>query len=180
MIHLKDEELIDLFQQGNEIAFCEVYLRYKDNLHIMALSLLRNQDDAKDLTQELFTKIWDRKDNITFTLSLSAYLCKTLHNMVMDIISHEKVIAKYQKSLSELMNEGESPTDNYMKEKELSGVIEEKIATLPDKMRKVFELSRKMNLSHHQIASELNISENTVKKHISLAIRKLKDSINSY
>jgi len=72
------------------------------------------------------------------------------------------------------LDKGEFLTDNYITEKELSATIEKEIANLSAKMREVFLLSRKENLSNKEIAERLNISEKTVKNQLSTALKTLK------
>lgn len=174
---LDDASLTVLLQQGNEQAFSEIYERYKGVLYIHAVKMLKNRDEAQDVIQEIFTKIWNMRDNLVINTTLSAYLYTSVRNRILDIFSHEKVIAIHQQSLQDFINQGEYQTDNYIREKELTFLIEKEISALPPKMKEVFELSRKQHLSYLQIAEQLDISENTVRKHITKALARLRSKL---
>jgi len=177
--HLSDQELFDLFQAGNEDAFSNIYHRFKQPLYLHALKMLKDRDAAKDATQEVFAKFWSKRETLVLTNSLSSYLYTAIRNTVLDIISHEKVANRYQQSLEVFIGQGEFITDNWIREKELIALIEKEIARLPPKMRVVFELSRKEHLSYAQISEELDVSENTVRKHITKALKKLRGKLKA-
>ncbi|WP_017257165.1 RNA polymerase sigma-70 factor [Pedobacter arcticus] len=175
--NLDDSSLLTLLQQGNEQAFSQIYERYKGVLYIHAVKMIKDRDEAQDVVQELFTKLWNKRETISINTTLSAYLYTAVRNRILDIFSHEKVVAIHQQSLQIFIKQGEYQIDNYIREKELALIIESEIATLPPKMREVFELSRKAHLSYLQIADQLNISENTVRKHITKALKRLRSKL---
>lgn len=174
---MDDSSLTVLLQQGYEQAFKQIYERYKGVLYLHAVKMLKDRDEAQDVVQEIFTKLWDKRETIIINTTLSAYLYTAIRNKILDIFSHEKVVATHQQSLQDFINQGEYQTDNYMLEKELIVLIEKEISALPTKMKEVFELSRRKNLSYSQIAEQLDISENTVRKHISKALSRLRSKL---
>jgi len=175
---LTDKELFERFQQGDEYAFTVIYQRYQGCLYLHALKMLNDRDKAQDVIQELFTRFWHKRNDLVLTTSLSSYLYTAVRNKVLDEFAHEKVIAKYQQSLQEFMDKGEYVTDSWVRERELTAIIEKEIAALPPKMREVFELSRKGYLSYQAIAEKLDVSEHTVRKHITRAIKKLRSKFD--
>ena len=86
----------------------------------------------------------------------------------------EKVRSNYLSSLTEFISHGENVTDHLLRERQLSARIEHEISLLPRKMRTIFEMSRKENMSYKVIAADLELSDNTVKKQISNAIKILR------
>jgi RNA polymerase sigma-70 factor, ECF subfamily len=178
--NFQDQELLILFQEGSEEAFNEIYQRYRASLYLHALKMLKDRDEAQDVIQEVFTKLWHKGDTLVLSTSLSSYLYTAVRNRILDIFSHEKLVAKHQESLQAFIDKGEFITDNLIREKELASVIEREIAELPPKMREVFELSRKGHLSYAEIAEDLNIAENTVRKQISKALKRLKPRLADF
>ncbi|MES2109925.1 MAG: RNA polymerase sigma-70 factor [Bacteroidota bacterium] len=173
-----DQELADLLKSGDQAAFAEIYERYWSVLFLHARNLLRDNEEARDIVQELFTSLWQRSNSIEATnTSLSAYLYKATRNKVFDHLKHKKVVKDYLDSLNEFLEEGTIETDTLVREKELAAVIEKEIALLPKKMRVIFELSRKQHLSYQQIAGQLDISEHTVKSQVSNALRILRTKV---
>ncbi|WAC10114.1 RNA polymerase sigma-70 factor [Dyadobacter pollutisoli] len=159
-------------------AFSEIYSRYKGVLYLHAFRMLGNEEEAKDVLQDLFTTIWTKRHDINHIASFSSYLYKALRNRIFDVMAHKKVEQKYIDSLARFMEEGECITDQQILEKELTQVIESEISLLPPRMREVFELSRNADLSYKQIAEELHISDKTVKKQVSSALHILRHKID--
>ncbi|PWG82272.1 RNA polymerase subunit sigma-70 [Pararcticibacter amylolyticus] len=171
---VSDEELMYFFKQGSEIAFAEIYERYWGKLFLHARKLLKDDEEARDVIQEVFTQFWQRAASVDISVALSSYLYKIVRNRIFDHIKHKKVVNDYLSSLTQFMEEGVLLTDVDLREKELSALIEREIQALPPKMRHIFELSRKQHLSYKEIADSLGISEHTVKSQVSNALRILK------
>lgn len=173
-----DLELVSLISLDDGLAFAEIYQRYRGVLFLHAYRILGNEEEAKDVLQELFTTVWDKRNSLALKTSLSAYLYTSIRNRIFDYLAHKKVEEKYISSLARFIEEGECVTDQQVRERELGELIEKEIASLPPKMREVFELSRKENLSYQDIARELNISDKTVKKQVSNALHILREKLD--
>lgn len=171
---LSDEELLQEFQAGNTQAFELVYNRYKGLLYIHAYKMLRDEDEAKDVVQELFAKLYAKANTLCLKTTLSAYLYASVRNKILDIIAHTRIKTEYLASLGEFIDLGAHTTDQFMREKELAFQIEKEVSMLPKKMRLIFEMSRNGSLSHKEIAARLDISDKTVKKQINNAIKLIK------
>lgn len=174
-----DSALLALIAEGDELAFAEVYRRYKGVLFLHARRILGNDEEGKDVLQELFTTLWTRRTSIDLKTNLSAYLYASVRNRVFDIIAHRKVEARYIASLAAFIEQGEYVTDQQVQEQELRELIEQEIALLPPKMREVFELSRKEELSYKEIADQLHISDKTVKKQVNNALHILREKLDT-
>jgi RNA polymerase sigma-70 factor (ECF subfamily) len=175
---LSDEELLKEFQAGKTQAFELIYNRYKGLLYIHAYKMLQDEDEAKDVVQELFTKLYARAGILLLKTTFSAYLYTSVRNRILDIIAHKKIKTDYLASLEEFVHMGVYTTDHFIREKELAFQIEKEVSLLPEKMRLIFEMSRNANLSHKEIAAKLDISDKTVKKQINNAIKLIKVKLN--
>lgn len=171
-------QLMALVRQHDERAFTEIYNRYKGVLFVHAYRMLENAEEAQDIIQDLFTMLWSRRSEIMITGSLSSYLYAAVKNRILDQMAKDRNRDRYIDSLAGFMEEGEYITDHQLRENELSHLIEKEVALLPAKMRQIFELSRLSNLSHKEIAAEMNISDKTVKKQISNALLILRKKID--
>lgn len=169
-----DLELMTLISEDDDQAFAEIYQRYKGVLFMHAYRILGSEEETKDVLQELFTALWTKRNSIVLKVSLSSYLYGAIRNRIFDVIAHKKVEERYIDSLAAFIEEGECVTDHQLRENELAALIEREIALLPPKMRAVFELSRKKNLSYSEIADELHISDKTVKKQVNNALHILR------
>lgn len=171
---LSDTELVILLQQGDKAAFTEIYNRYHWLLHVHSYKWMRNREEAKDIIHELFSNIWLKHNELSFGPNLSTYLYAAVRNRIFNLLAHKKVESKYLSSLGDFLDRGECITDHLVRESQLALVIEKEVANMPDKMRLVFELSRNQHYNHKRIAEELDISEQTVRKHIQHALKILR------
>ncbi|WGQ11697.1 RNA polymerase sigma-70 factor [Pedobacter gandavensis] len=171
---LADTDLVAHLKEGDKAAFTEIYNRYKGLLYIHAYNKLRNQPEADDIVHELFASLWTKRNDLVLKTHLSGYLYQAVRNRIIDLISHKKVASEYMVSLQYFIDHSEAQTDHLVRANELTALIEKEITALPPKMKAVFELSRKANLSHKEIAVQLDLSESTVKKHVNNALKILR------
>jgi len=178
-LYLPDSELVLLLKQGNEIAFTEIYNRYWAEMYYHAFRMLKDEDQSKDIVQEVFITLWAKSTTINENIKLSGHLYISLRNKVLNLIAKDKVRNDYLTSIASFIDEATLSGTQLLEEKELLQLIENEIANLPPRMREIFELSRKQDLSHKQIAAQLNISEQTVKKTVQNALKILKPKLNA-
>lgn len=179
---LSDEQLLGMLKVSDRLAYTEIYNRYHYLMLHHAYKKLRDEELAKDVIQELFTGLWVRREREIKATNLSGYLYTAARNRILDIFAHQKVQSSYvESSLQDFALNGDyANTDHLIREKEFRLYIEREIQALPAKMREIFELSRKGNLSHKEIAEQLNTSEHNVSKQISNAIKILKKRTDTF
>ncbi|MDT3401046.1 RNA polymerase sigma factor [Mucilaginibacter terrae] len=171
---LSDQELLVLIKDDDHLAYEEVYHRYYFLLFTHAYKKVNRAEEAKDVIQDIFTKLWSNRNNLSAT-NLAGYLYTAVKNKVFDLYAHERVKFNYVHAFQEYINNYQfSAADHLIREKQLRIAIDQEIEQLPPKMRRIFNLSRKEHLSHSEIAQQLETSENNVSKHINNAIRILK------
>lgn len=175
-----DLELLQLLQLGDRLAYTEIFERYKFILHHHAIKKLPNREEVKDIVQEVFTMLWTKKEGINIHTNLSGYLYTSLKHSILDHFSKQKVRDKYVDSMKNFVGQGTVLPDYRIREKQLSAAIAAEISLLPEKMRIVFELSRKTHLSHSEIAAQLGISEKTVNRQISNALKILRSRLGLF
>lgn len=176
---MTDIQLVNRLAGGDKSAFSAIYERYWLVLRRHALRMLQDEEETKDVLQEVFSTLWDKAEQLQFTTSLSSFLYASVRNRILNIIKHRKVAGNYFKDLGAFIEQGHVTADAAIREKQLAQRIEEEIALLPEKMRQVFELSRKHHLSYQQISEELNITEHTVRKQMSNALKQLRLKLGS-
>lgn len=171
---LVDQELVILLNKGDQMAYAQIYDRYKFILHAHAVNKLRDREEARDIIQEVFTYLWSKREMIQLSGNLSGYLYGAVRHAILNKIARKQVQEKYFDSLKVFSERESVVTDHRIRENQFREYIEKEIGLLPPKMRAVFELSRKEHLSHKEIAWKLEISEQTVSKQITNALRILK------
>lgn len=169
-----ENELLQKMQAGSKIAFEFLYKKYYGTLYLHAYNKLRDREVAKDLVQDLFANLWQKKEYLDITHGFSSYLYASIRNRIIDYISKEKSKANYLSSLSNYSEQGQATADHLVREKMLQEQIEKTLEQLPPRLREIFELSRKNHLSHKEISEKLNISEHTVRSYIKDVLRILR------
>ena len=174
-----DEKLADLLTSGDAAAYNQIYNKYHAALYIHAFKRLQDREECKDLVQELFAVLWLKRDEIVFSTALSGYLFHSVRNRIFDILAKKKLKKEYISSIQEYAKESFTNTDHMVRQRQLAEIIEHEIAALPSRTREIFELSRKGFLSHREIATHLNISEQTVKTTVNNALKVLRVKLGS-
>ena len=87
---LSENSLISLVKENDEAAFKEIYERYSALLYVFAFKKLKNEDEAKDIVQEIFIALWDKRTDLNFHTSLSSYLFRAIRNRALNIFVHQK------------------------------------------------------------------------------------------
>jgi len=173
--NLSDDKLIQLLKESDHSAYTEIYNRYFYLIYTQAFKKLRDEDQAKDVLQDVFAALWFKRGSDLQLNNLGGYLYTAVRNRIFDLFAHEQVKSKYIDSLDAYLSTRTSvPTDHLVRENDLKAYIEKEILSLPPKMRLIFEMSRKRNLSHKEIAQQLNVSENNVSKQVNNALRVLR------
>ncbi|MBO9563827.1 MAG: RNA polymerase sigma-70 factor [Niastella sp.] len=173
---LKENELFALIRCGDEPAFAALYNRYFGLLYMHAFQRLKDKDEAKDLVQDLFLRLWDQRVSLPDDINITAYLYTAVKNRILNKLAHKCVENKFLFSL-EKTTTTEAITDHLVREHQLATIIEKQIRQLPPKMRQVFELSRKSYLTYSEIAERLNLSEQSVRSHVKGALRLLRTKL---
>ncbi|NQX40733.1 RNA polymerase sigma-70 factor, ECF subfamily [Pedobacter steynii] len=171
---LNDSNLLECLLKGDELAFAEIYSRYKTVLFLHARRMLQDDEQARDVVQEIFTAIWIKKEELRVSTSLKSYLFSSVKHKILNLLLHQKHVEKHMQAMLGLYNAGSFVTDLAVQEKEMARLIEAEIQNLPARMREVFILSRREELSNKEIAQRMGIAEETVKKQIVYALKILR------
>ena len=165
-----------ILAKENEELFEQVFKTQFKNLHAYACTILRNAAAAEEMVQEVFYKLWEKKDQIGIHTSLKAYLYRSVHNESMNYLRHQKVIAVHQRYTMQRekeYGEADDPVQR-MAGTELEKKFQDALNTLPEQCRTIFQLSRFESLKYHEIALQLNISVKTVENQMGKALKRLR------
>lgn len=176
---ISDDELLKAFQSGDQQAYRQIYDRYWQLLYRHSGNMLRNNEEAKDVVQEVFTTLWMKKSEIK--PPVAAFLYTACRNRILNQLKHLKIEAKYAEQRKAILEiPAVSLPDQQVIERDFEKLIEAGIQSLPPKMRQIFELSRKEFKTHREISEELNISSLTVKRQVSNALNILKNKLHVF
>lgn len=177
---LSDHALAALIRDRDRDAFAALYERYWAILFRYARKMLREDEEAGDIVQDVFIQLWERSAELHPDRNIAGWLYTSMRNRIVTLINRHKRYQDYIASLGEYLEKGECQTDDLLREKEFAVIIEREVEKLPPKMREVFELSRRAHLDHKTIAKTLHISEGTVKKQVANALKILRSRFGMF
>src|SRR5579859_6335764 len=160
----RDSELLLLIKEGDAAAFNVLYNRHWQSLYIAARNVLRAPEIAKDIVQEVFTSLWQKRAELDIAFP-KAYLQQAVRFQVLKAIRADKAHTGFYEGLADVSRK--MVEENPLIFKELQHILSDLIASLPEDSRLAFQLSREENLTYRQIADYLNVSVKTVEKKIS-------------
>jgi RNA polymerase sigma-70 factor (family 1) len=177
--NLTDDQLIILLKKDDQQAFAQIYNRYAESLAGFSASKLYSLDDARDIIQDLFVKLWENRDEVYITSNLKSYLFAITRHRIIDKIRRNITREEYASMVQSLIVPSHDGADKQVEAKELQQTIEKSLNQLPPRVREIYKLSRDEGLSNHEIAEKLNLSEQTVKNQLSAALKHLRSSLSN-
>jgi len=170
-----ERTLIDRLQHGDRKAFDQLFHRYRQASLNFCTVLLKDANEAENIVQEAFARIWESKDRLDPDRKFTAYLFTIVRNMAFDYFKRVKKDRELKKQLWSNLQDFHQPPQNSEKPKDL--LINEMISSLPPKRRKIISLIMEHGKSHKEIAEEMNISVNTVKNQMVQAKKYLQKNL---
>ena len=168
-----DEEsrLIERLILGEEKAFCKLYVQYKPRLFKFAIALLKSQNVAEDICQDIFFNIWENRYFLKCGTSFSSFLFSMARNRIINYLRDESCHKRILESLYEQAIDFDNSTKNTILANDLGEHMKHAVKLLSNRQREVFELSRHHMLTNKEIAEQLNISISTVQDHLSASLK---------
>ncbi len=171
--------LLASLKNGDHSAMEEIYRQYWENIFDTAFKRLGDEDIAQDITQEIFISLWENRSKLNIEHNLDAYLYTAVKYRVINYFRSVSLKDKQKNALLQLMQEEvTAAADTRLILKDLSEELDQAIATLPEKMQRVFSMSRKQQKTIQEIANELNVSTQTVKNQLTSATKLLKKNVS--
>ncbi|MCT4588163.1 MAG: RNA polymerase sigma-70 factor [Carboxylicivirga sp.] len=178
-------KILVAISKGSELAFNDLFDHYYDMLLYFSLRYLNDDEEAKEVVQDTFVKLWENRSSLPEVLNIRNYLHTMVKNNCLNVLKKNELILKNRKELLwkemeyryqalERMQYGDVEFE------ELRTKIEEAINKLPVHYKDVFKLNRFENLKYKEIAVRLNISEKTVEYHMSKALSLLRKELAQY
>lgn len=163
--------------RGDKDAFAALYRLYAGRCVNFALMLAKDSNAAKDITHDVFIKVWKNRDVLDRVNSFSSYLFRMMKNEVLRYFEKEQINSRYIAHKARCTEEFRNLVDEKMDMDELQLLIESAIGKMPEQRKTIFRMSRYRGLSNGEIAGTLCISIRTVEKHISNALSDIRKEI---
>jgi RNA polymerase sigma-70 factor, ECF subfamily len=175
--HTTEKLLIEKLMKGDSKAFSHLFEQYATNLLYVARRYVYHQEEAEEIVQETFYRVWKYRGNMNPALSFKAYIITIAKRLIFNRAKKRMHELAYQEYFVQNFTDGESCIDEYIDIKELEQKIKHAIENLPSKRKEIFVLSREKGLTTIEIANKMNISTSTVENQINKAIKCLREAI---
>lgn len=172
--------LLKRLLKGDEIAYSQIYHLYFNRIYIFILRYVISEDAAYDLTQDVFVKIWEKREQLSHVNNLQTFIYRMAKNHTLDRLKHISISEKAIEKLTHDYLKQSNPFDIKYVEREYFDFLETAISNLPERTRIIFKLCRGENKSYKEVAEELDISRETVKHHMVQSMKILKDKVGSH
>ena len=167
-----DGVLLQLIEEGNNQAFNVLFEKYWEKAYSEAYKRLKNQENAKDIVQEIFVHIWVNRQTLKIK-NLPAYLHVSIRNKVINYVAKQKSIHPFFDKL-DTIPEKNSFADADLLWKEFFNSYEALLDSLPPKRQIIFRLHYQEDLPTKEISTQLGITQKTVQNQLGKAINTLK------
>lgn len=162
------------YQQYDDYAFEKLFKEHFKALHAYANVILKDEDDAEEIVQNMFLKFWEKRDLLNVQTSLKAYLYKCVYHDSLNFLKHQKIKTKYQDFAAYTMNEEHLPASSKIEMTELEYNLSLALNELPEQCRTIFQMSRFEELKYREIAERLGLSIKTIENQMGKALRILR------
>ncbi|WP_276483531.1 RNA polymerase sigma-70 factor [Paraflavitalea pollutisoli] len=176
---VSDADLLQLCAGNDLRAFNALFDRYVGKLHRMGLRYLKDERVVEELVSDILFSIWQRRHELTIEASLSTYLFRAMHHKAVDCLRRKVVGGVSIHDLPEDALATDHTADTPVLLRDAQDHYQAQLAQLSPQRQKVFRLSREQDMSYAEIATEMNISTNTVKNHINAALQFLRTQLKS-
>ncbi len=180
---LTDDELIDQVRAGNLRSFEELIDRYRNQVFNFVYRILGSRDEAEDILQDAFMKVYQHLPRYKKQSKFSSYLFTIAHNLSMNRVNYRKRSQMKLDTLAQSDRESsitDRTPDAQLRENEIAIVVHRAIEKLPPKYRAALVLSEFEGFSYKQISDVLNCSVGTVKSRIFRARDLLRGYLKGY
>ncbi|MCS3200941.1 MULTISPECIES: RNA polymerase sigma-70 factor [Bacteroides] len=169
------------------MSFSELYLMYYPKLVRFAKEFVVLEEDAENITQDVFTDLWERRDAIDHIENVNAYLFRLVRNRCLDYLKHKVFEQKYAENVQasfeielnlKLQSLDRFDVSDISEGNEMERLVRDAINSLPKRCRDIFLLSRMKGLKYREISEKLGISVNTVECQMGIALKKLRVKLN--
>lgn len=171
------QALVKALKEGNLLAFSIVYKTYAAQTFSLAFKYLLNKELAEDAVQNLFLKLWLKKEEIDETKPINRYLFTMLKNDLLNTLRDSKKNIYLLEDCLSMVLELEDNSQNENLKQEQMNIIQQALEQLSPQRRKVFEMKVSGKYSNQEIADKLNLSINTIKFQYSQSLKQIRATV---
>lgn len=170
--------ILEELRKGNERAFDFIFREYYKSLSQFSYSIVKEQTAAESIVQDVFIKLWERRDTIENVTNLHSYMMVMVRNQCVDFLRKEKSSSKMHTALR--IEKSGNTTEEQIFVNEFEEKLLKSIMNLPERCRKAMEMSRFEGFSNKEIAEQMQISVKGVEALIGRALKLLRVELSEF
>lgn len=174
-----EKELLLQLAEGNEIAFRQLFLAYRNKLYNYVFKLSQSREFAEDAVHDVFLQLWTHRQGLAHVTNINAYIYKMAHNRALNGFKRMAAQTLMLKDMQQTPATETVNAEDNMLWKEASEFLQQSVNMLTPQQKQVFVMSREQGMKQEEIAGALNISIFTVKKHLADARKALRQSLTA-
>jgi len=167
------DKLVRGLKRGDVDPFNELFDHYSSKLYHFAFGYLKSKEEAEELVQDVFTKVWEKRSQLNEEYQFQSYLFTIAFNQIKKHFRSKNLLETYLEHASQSLAY-ETTTQSEVGYRELKDIVNQLINRMPDKRRLVFLKSRMEGKNAQEIAVEMEISKKTAENHLHAALKFLK------
>ncbi|GET21678.1 RNA polymerase sigma-70 factor [Prolixibacter denitrificans] len=175
-----DLKLISSLKRGDHEAFDALYGRYAEGLYAFVTSILKNPADAEEIVQNVFVKVWERRNTIEEKFSFKSYLFTIAYRDVITQLRKQNLLASIQINNNQELTVNDNNAELEIEFFNIDKIYHDILEKLPEKRKEIFLLSREKGLSNKEIAAQLSISVKTVENQMTATLRTFREKLSQY
>jgi len=181
-LEIPDQDLIHLLRKGDEAAYEIVFKNFHRPLRLYAFLMVKDEAMATDIVQEVFYRIWLKRDKLFIKSSLKAYLYACVHHESLLQLKKQKRHTKYESFMIDSEKNRVSAEDAAMKltHAQLEESLRQALNRLPEQCRTIFQLNRFEKMKYKEVAASLGLSVKTVESQMGKALKRLRFSLSEF
>ena len=179
-VSLVEKVLISKLKTGDTSAFSDIFLAYYKDLVIFAARFTHDLNNAEEIVQDMFSKLWEEHESVKIDISLKSYLLKLVQNKCIDWYRHKIIMRAHNDFVIESSIKFEVDTDNYILYSELQERVDKALEMLPEPVSETFRMNRYKGLKYHEIADIFGVSVRTIEVRIGKALHLLRNCLKDY
>jgi RNA polymerase sigma-70 factor (family 1) len=165
-----EPELLLRISLGDAWAFRQIFDAYSRQVYSLCIKLTKDAEQAKDLTQEIFARLWIKREQLHTVFHFRGFLTTMALNLIRNHLRKKVLDPGNDAYLRSYFDESAPAPDRVMEFKEFQSILQEAVDHLPPQLNRSFVLSRMSGMSHAEIARQMELSPLTVKSHIARAL----------
>jgi RNA polymerase sigma-70 factor (ECF subfamily) len=169
--------LVSQLKEGNESAFSELFILFRPKIINTSKRMYLCNEDAEEISQEVFLIIWKNRQSLKCELSFNAYLLTILKSLIIKKSRKEAKRVAYEKYAINFQDQFSDDSERILENQELESIALEAVSNLPDYQKEVYILKNQQNMGTEEIAVKMGISKRTVENHIYKATKSIKRSL---